>query len=260
MEVQKGRSTRPNEFKRQGSEPGTADARKCQHEKRSERTLLRLANWRTWRLKEGELDPEAMNEWLTSREAAEYLKIKPRTLGVWARQGKVPAHKLSGLHRCIGTLSEYPSKSAARRAAQCIPLPSPQPQQKQAMTLIGLVERYRVERMPKRSDTRRAYEVWISNHILPEWGGCEIVTLQPRPVELWLDSLPLAPKSKTHIRGLLRGLWDFAAWSGYVPREQRNPMELVRVRGATKRTRKPRSLTVEEFQKFVLNCPSLNLI
>jgi integrase len=31
----------------------------------------------------------------------------------------------------------------------------------------------------------------------------------------------------------------------------RNPMELVTVRGATKRTRKPRSLTVEEFQKFI---------
>lgn len=39
-------------------------------------------------------------------------------------------------------------------------------------------------------------------------------------------------------------------WAGHVPVE-RNPMELVTVRGATKRTRKPRSLTVEEFQKFI---------
>ena len=48
-----------------------------------------------------------------------------------------------------------------------------------------------------------------------------------------------------------RNLWDFAAWSSEVPREQRNPMELVRIKGASKRSRKPRSLTVEEFQKFV---------
>jgi hypothetical protein len=39
-------------------------------------------------------------------------------------------------------------------------------------------------------------------------------------------------------------------WAGHVPVE-RNPMELVTIRGATKRTRKPRSLTVEEFQKFI---------
>ena len=39
-------------------------------------------------------------------------------------------------------------------------------------------------------------------------------------------------------------------WRGDVPAE-RNPMELITIKGATKRTRKPRSLTVEEFQKFV---------
>jgi excisionase family DNA binding protein len=40
-------------------------------------------------------------EWLTATEAAEYLKIRPRTLLLWARQGKIPAHKLSGIHRCV---------------------------------------------------------------------------------------------------------------------------------------------------------------
>jgi len=109
--------------------------------------------------------------------------------------------------------------------------------------------------MPKRNDTRRSYEAWISNHILPKWKDCLITDLEPCPVELWLESLPLAPKSKTHIRGVLRNLWDFAAWSGEVPREQRNPMGLVRIRGASKRTRNPRTLTVEEFQQFVQQLP-----
>jgi excisionase family DNA binding protein len=40
-------------------------------------------------------------KWLTPQEAAEYLKIRPRTLLLWARQGKIPAHKLSGIQRCI---------------------------------------------------------------------------------------------------------------------------------------------------------------
>jgi integrase len=61
--------------------------------------------------------------------------------------------------------------------------------------------------------------------------------------------LTLAPKSRAHIRGLLSILWDFAMWSGEIP-IQRNPMEIVRVKGATRRVRKPRSLTVDEFQRF----------
>lgn len=39
--------------------------------------------------------------WLTANEAAEYLKVKPRTLLQWTRERKVPAHKLSGTKRCI---------------------------------------------------------------------------------------------------------------------------------------------------------------
>jgi integrase len=74
--------------------------------------------------------------------------------------------------------------------------------------------------------------------------------LAARPVDLWLRGLPLSPKSRVHIRGLIRQLWDFAMWCGNVPLE-RNPMELVRIMGATKRQRKPRSLTVEEFQRFL---------
>jgi integrase len=69
-------------------------------------------------------------------------------------------------------------------------------------------------------------------------------------VELWLESLLLAPKSRVHIRGTLSILWDFAMWRGDVP-TQRNPMELVTIKGATKRTKKPRSLSVEQFQSFV---------
>jgi integrase len=107
--------------------------------------------------------------------------------------------------------------------------------------------------MPTRKDTRRSYEVWLSNHILPKWGDSGLADLEPRPVELWLQSLTLSPKSKTHIKGLLRNLWDFAAWSGELSRAQRNPMELVRIKGASKRTRRPRSLTVEEFQGFAQN-------
>ncbi len=41
------------------------------------------------------------SEWLTVAEAAQYLKIKPRTLLLWVRQGKVKAFALSGIHRRV---------------------------------------------------------------------------------------------------------------------------------------------------------------
>jgi len=41
-----------------------------------------------------------MAVWLTLGEAAVYLRIHPRTLSSWVRSKKVPAHKLSGTHRC----------------------------------------------------------------------------------------------------------------------------------------------------------------
>ncbi len=46
--------------------------------------------------------PQApQSNWLTANEAAEYLKVKPRTLLQWTRERKVPAHKLSGTKRCV---------------------------------------------------------------------------------------------------------------------------------------------------------------
>ncbi len=39
--------------------------------------------------------------WLTSTEAAQYLRVKNRTLLLWARQGKVKGYPLSGLKRRV---------------------------------------------------------------------------------------------------------------------------------------------------------------
>jgi len=42
-----------------------------------------------------------VSEWLTSDEAARYLKINRRTLLEWARQGNLKAYKLSGIIRHV---------------------------------------------------------------------------------------------------------------------------------------------------------------
>ena len=114
-----------------------------------------------------------------------------------------------------------------------------------------LAEQFKNEKMSERFSTRRSCESRLKNHIIPKWGDCLITDVQARPVDLWLQSLTtLTPKSRVHIRGLLHQLWDFAQYCEYVS-VQRNPMELVTIKNASKRQRKPRSLTPEEFPKFL---------
>ena len=40
-----------------------------------------------------------MSEWLTATEVASYLKVRPRTVLKWAKEGRIPGHRLSGSER-----------------------------------------------------------------------------------------------------------------------------------------------------------------
>jgi integrase len=113
-----------------------------------------------------------------------------------------------------------------------------------------LVEQYKTEKMPQRYSTKRSYDVWFRLYVIPKWGNNPITDIQARPVELWLKTLDLAPRSLTGIRGMLRILWEFSMWRGDVP-VQRNPMELVTIENASKRQKQPRSLTVEQFRNLL---------
>jgi len=160
--------------------------------------------------------------------------------------------------KLIGTLKEFRTKGSAQRQAQSLlldvlgqpPGESPNTRESETHTVRALAARYERERLPSRHSTARMYRSWLRNHILPKWGDSPISEVQPRPVELWLRQLNLSPKSKSHVRGMLHLLMEFAMWSGALE-ISRNPIDLVVVKGATKRTRQPRSLTVDEFRKFV---------
>src|SRR5712691_12573582 len=49
----------------------------------------------------GEVGSSVEGQWLTTTEAADYLKVKPRTLLLWARRGKVTGYPLSGTERRV---------------------------------------------------------------------------------------------------------------------------------------------------------------
>lgn len=177
-----------------------------------------------------------------------------RRFGTWNFLWCENGHRRS---KVLGTLRQFPAKALAWRAAE--PLKRKlmegqvnriEPGGRTVPTVSNLVAQYRDEKMPQRFSTKRGYQSWLDNHIVPQWGEHPLTDLQARPVELWLQTLQLAPKSKLHIRGILSILWDYAMWRGDVPTE-RNPMQLVSIKGATKRIRKPRSLTVEQFHALL---------
>src|SRR5215471_15023690 len=149
-------------------------------------------------------------------------------------------------------LGRFPTKSAAWQAAKPLrdALEAKPEHSSSVPTVNALVEQYRTEKMPTRHDTRGGYESWLRVYILPRWGESRVTDLQARPVEMWLEGQPLAPKSKVHIRGILNALWNYAMWKQDIPM-QVNPIGLVTVKGASKRVRQPRSLTVEQFRSLV---------
>jgi len=154
----------------------------------------------------------------------------------------------------IGTLKEFPNKGAAWQATESFRTDAfRQPRESSRLgqndTVTALAARYEQERLPSRHSTARMYRSWLRNHILPRWGEEPIRSIQPRDIELWLRGLNLSPKSKAHVRGMLHLLMEFAMWTGALE-ISRNPIDLVVVKGATKRIRQPRSLTVDEFRKF----------
>jgi integrase len=150
----------------------------------------------------------------------------------------------------IGTKQEFPTKAAAWKEVDNLELQQPSAEAPIGETVSSVVARYEVERMPTRHTTARVYRSFLTNHVLPKWGETRVQEIQPRPVELWLRELPLSPKSKTHVRSLMFGLVEFAMWAGVLT-IGRNPISLVQNAGATRRVRKPRSLTVGEFQALL---------
>jgi integrase len=120
-----------------------------------------------------------------------------------------------------------------------------------------VLERYVQEEIPKRFSTKHAYLSYINNHIRPKWGEFPLTQVKPLAVRDWLKGIqdkkgrrPLASKTRGHIKGLMHRIFDCAMLWEYLPPD-RNPMSLVRIEGSSKRRRKPRILTPEEFSVLV---------
>lgn len=149
----------------------------------------------------------------------------------------------------VGSLAVYSTESAVRKSpavqalllkinSEASQLAGP------ALTFGSVIARYEKEEMPERYSTSASYRSNIKMHIRPRWNQTPLAGMKTLAVEDWLKSLSLAPKSKSHIKSLMHTIFQCARRWELV---EKNPIELVRVRGGSKRLRIPRVLTPEQF-------------
>ena len=149
----------------------------------------------------------------------------------------------------LGTVEDYRSRTEARRAAEGLrlqinnglPL-------REAVTFQGLLDRYireEIENGELAHTTKETELNRINKHISPRWGRCLLKDVKPYPVQDWLRKLPVAPKTKSHLRGIMHRLFEKAMLWELIPFE-RNPISVVELKGVTRRLKPPRFLTEHE--------------
>jgi integrase len=117
-----------------------------------------------------------------------------------------------------------------------------------------VIDRFRQCEMPERHSTRTAYESMLKKWISPRWGSIPVSTIKTADIELWLSQMDCAPKTRQHRKILLHTVFNAAVRWELVPR---NPVALARVRGGSRRRRRPLLITLEELRIVLshLNTP-----
>jgi integrase len=152
----------------------------------------------------------------------------------------------------VGTVEQYRTESQALKAAEGMRLIiNDGAVRRQAVSFNGLLERFLIDQSQEveteqiTHNTFVSYRSIINQHVRPKWGDYTLAEVRPALVQEWLRRLEVSPKYKGHIRSLMHRLFDKAMlWE--MLDIQRNPIELVEVKGISKRRRMPTVLQVED--------------
>jgi integrase len=113
--------------------------------------------------------------------------------------------------------------------------------------------------------TAVSYLSMIERHIRPRWGRMALDEIEPHDVQKWLQGLtvvrrvkgsktgvtvPMAAKTKGHLKQFMHRLFSKAMYWRFVPREI-NPISLVELRGVTRRRKRPMILTPEQYHALL---------
>ncbi len=151
-------------------------------------------------------------------------------------------------NRRIGTVREYPRRRDAELAVMSLrsrincEVRVPE----KVSDLIAHYRKHELNLEKKAFATVDAHDSYLELHILPKWGACNLSEVKTVAVEKWLDSLPLAPASRTKIRNIMSAVYSHGIRHEWM---QFNPISKVRC--SAKRLREPDVLTPQEFQALV---------
>ena len=148
----------------------------------------------------------------------------------------------------IGTVRQFPHRRDAEKAALSLrakinsEVRSPE-------TVDELVTHYlKYELTPERKAfaTIEGHRNYIDRYLKPTWGYLKLSEVRTVAVEQWLDSLSLAPGSKTKIRNIMSAIFSHGIrheWITFNP--------ISKVRCSAKRLREPDVLSPQEFQALL---------
>jgi integrase len=126
---------------------------------------------------------------------------------------------------------------------------------KVSATFGAIIDRYmREDFTTLRHSTQTTNKSLIDLHIKPKWQDARLVDVTALAVKQWLDTLSFGAASKARTRNMVSKLLDLAMLWEYIP-VGRNPMELVRVKGSTKRQKAITIVTPDEFKALVAALP-----
>jgi integrase len=122
---------------------------------------------------------------------------------------------------------------------------------KVAATLGSIIDRYMAEEFPTlRHSTQTTNKSLIDLHIRPKWQDVRLADVTAMAVKQWMEKLPFGAASKVRARNMVSKLLDLAMLWEYIP-VNRNPMELIRVKGSTKRKKQITIITPAQFKALV---------
>ncbi len=153
---------------------------------------------------------------------------------VWVYRWREPSDTGESVKRkrIIGTVLEYKTETAARKAVDALRLDiNAEVVSSSQMTVGELVEHYREKELGedcgKTKLTREVYEHNLNSYILPRWGAERIGDVKAFRIEGWLKSLDKAKGTKAKIKSVMGVLYQHAMRYGWA---ERNPIREVRLK------------------------------
>jgi len=149
----------------------------------------------------------------------------------------------------VGTVEQFPTKTAARKAAEPLRANAIADNPAVPVTVTQLVKHYTDNELPSKAhSTQRTLETSLNVWITPKWGKHRLSDVRTVEVESWLHALSLANATKAKVRNVMHVIFAHACRHELL---QKNPISMVRQ--SAKRRRTPDVLDAEELKKLLVN-------